>query len=159
MKSFISLLAIGTLFSSVTEIQASNITLDGSGYYLFDGRSRYFGGSGPEQEGRKRYLGKGFYHRTEIGMGLITNRSNNVSSGDLSFEFWAMPFFGAENGIVLMTEDVGPISGSNSFSDVVRTGDAVHLQRRRFPELNIWEFTSTGWEFKDVLQFRGSRNL
>jgi hypothetical protein len=85
-------------------------------------------------------------------MDFVTNRSNG-KSGSLSFEYWAMPYYGASKGIVLMTDSLKPIKGRDSNMDAQKSGKGVYIDRKRFPEINIWEFTRKGWKFRDALSF------
>ena len=111
-----------------------------------------------KQSGRKPYLGGGYYHKAEIAMDYITNRSTR-RSGDLSFELWAMPYYGATSGVVLMTKGADALGGGGSYTNASPEGYAVLLDRRRFPELNLWEFTRRGWKFRDALSFSRKADL
>ena len=136
------------------EAKAAKVTLDGYGQYFTDnspGAVKYYN-SGVKQGGRYKNLGADYYHKATITMDFITNRSNG-GSGSLSFEFWAMPFKGATSGIILMTKGLDPLPAKKSYKYVSAKGYAISLDRRRFPEINLWEFTSNGWKFKDVLTF------
>ena len=115
-------------------------------------RITYYGGGGPNQSGRYASLGSDYYHKATIGSRWITNHSNS-KSGDLSFELWAMRYYGATSGIVLMTRGLNPLYGGSYYSRVERSGHAVFLDRFRFPELDLWEFTRNGWKWRDALTF------
>ncbi len=137
--------------SSIPQSQAANIRLRGSGYFElgnYDTFSRY----GKEQSGRYDNLGRDYYHKTEYGMDYVTNASG-FRSGSLSYEFWAMPYYGAESGIVLMTRGLSRLAGNESYVDLYKYGWGVSLDRYRYPEQNIWEYTSSGWRFRDSLSF------
>lgn len=133
------------------EAKAANVTLDGYGQYFLGNTVKYYGG-GVKQGGRYKNLGADYYTKATIKMDFITNRSN-AGSGSLSFEFWAMPYKGATTGIILMTKGLDPLPGRKSYNYVSAKGYAINLDRRRFPELNLWEFTRNGWKFRDVLSF------
>ncbi len=150
-KLAISATALFTLATSMPQASATDVRLDGSGYYIL-GRSDKFFRSGTVQSGRYRNLGRDFYHRTEYGIDFIGNDSRNTS-GTLSYELWALPFFGAQSGIILITRGIGPLRGGLEYKDVVKNGLAVSLNERRFPEQSLWEFTRKGWQFRDALSF------
>ena len=147
-SSLVALLAVAAL---IPNAQASKLTLDGTGSYKLGTREAFYPGGAP-QSGRYANLGADYYHTTTIGMSEITNHSAN-RSGSMSFELWGMPYYGATTGIILMTKGLDPLKGGFHFSNVSVTGKAISLNRRRFPELDLFEFTTNGWKWKDVLTF------
>lgn len=155
MKAIIQTLAAAVIVAGAAitapEAKAANVTLDGFGEYYLGNSVKYYG-SGVKQGGRYRNLGADYYHKATIQMDFITNRSNG-GTGSLSFEFWAMPYKGATSGIILMTKGLDPLGSKQSYKNVSAKGYAISLNRRRFPELNLWEFTRNGWKFRDVLTF------
>ncbi len=150
-------LALFAMSAAIPEAQAANLTLDGYGSYSL-GNNVDFYGSGAKQTGRYRNLGRDYYHTATIRMDFVTNHSNS-RSGDLSFELWAMPYYGATSGIILMTRALDRLDAGDSNRDVSKKGKAVFLDARRFPELNLWEFTRNGWRFKDALTFKNKAYL
>ena len=157
MKSIIHKLIAAAVAVSATgfvapEARAADLRLEGYGYYEVANYVRFYA-KPPKQGGRfNKFRGGDYYHKAEIGMDFLTNYSNS-RSGDLSFEFWAMPYFGATKGIILMTEGLSPIRANRSFRNLTGEGYAIDLDRRRFPELNLWEYTRKGWKFRDALSF------
>lgn len=143
-----AVIAIG---SSIPEAQATKVRFKGSGDYDLGSRVTYYAGGRP-QSGRYTNLGADYYHTTEIDVDQIVNRGT-VRSGSLSFEFWAMPFYGATSGVVLMTTGLDPLKPGFHFSNVTHVGKAISLDRRRFPELELFEYTGTGWRSRDFLTF------
>lgn len=141
-----------TVAVSVPESQAANIRLKGSGYYRLGSYYIFSHGDGKEQSGRYDYLGSDYYHKIEYGMDYITNTSG-YRSGSLSYEFWALPYYGATSGIVLMTRGLSPLPSGARYVNLYRNGWGISLDRYRYPEQNIWEFTSGGWKFRDSLAF------
>lgn len=131
--------------------KAADIALDGPAYFSLSKKARHYSG-GAGQGGRYLNLGRGHYRRANLGIGAVDNYSP-YESGDLSFEFWALPFYGATKGVILMTTDLGWLEGDQSFVDVEMTGFAISLNRKRFPEMNIWEYTYKGWAFRDAFAF------
>lgn len=157
MKSLLQKLTAGTALAcafafAIPEASATDITLDGYGYYSRSNSMRYFGKNGKKQSGRYNYLGADYYRSTRIGMDFLTNRSQN-KSGSLSFEFWAMPYYGATTGIVLMTVGTNPMPGGRSKRNFSVQKFGVSLETKRYPELSIWEYTRDGWDFRDALSF------
>ena len=152
MKFTTALAILAATFGTVLDTRASDLTLDGSAFYQLGSRITYYGGGGPNQSGRYASLGSDYYHKATIGSRWITNHSNS-KSGDLSFELWAMRYYGATSGIVLMTRGLNPLYGGSYYSRVERSGHAVFLDRFRFPELDLWEFTRNGWKWRDALTF------
>ncbi len=136
---------------SMPEANAAKITLDGYGYYALKTKVTYYG-SAPKQSGRYSTLGSDYYHKLAYRMDFLTNRSNS-SSGSLSYEFWAMPYYGATTGIVLLTRSVQPMRAQQSIKNASKEGLGVFLDARKFPEMNIWEYTRKGWKFRDALSF------
>lgn len=141
-----------TMIGTAPESHAAKVTLDGSGFYKLRPVVNYHDG-GARQSGRYRNLGGDYYHKGKIGMDWITNNSKS-RSGTLSFELWAMPYYGATSGIILMTRKLKPLYGNYYYESKVRTGFAISLDARRFPELNLWEFTRKGWKWRDALTFK-----
>ncbi len=157
MKSFVNRLCTGVvtiaaLLTSTSQSQAADVTLDGFGSYSLSRNASYIGRGGPAQSGRYRNLGSDYYKSAVIRMDFITNRSF-TRSGSLSFELWAMPYYGATSGIILMTRGIGQISGNRSLRKVSARGSAISLDERRFPEFNLFEYTWNGWESSDYLSF------
>lgn len=159
MKSIISKLTLAAIALAgagflVPQADAAKLRLEGTGYYEVANKVKYYTKSkAPRQSGRPTYnLGKGYYHKAEIGMDYLVNYSG-VKSGTLSFEFWAMPYYGATQGVVLMKEGLNPIRAGREFNNLRAVGWALDLDRRRFPELNIWELSKGGWTFRDALSF------
>lgn len=155
MKSILSkfstaLIALAAVASST---KAANITLDGYGFYSLGTKVTYKGNP-PKQGGRYKTLGSDYYHNISYQMDFITNRSNS-GSGSLSWEFWAMPYYDSKSGIILITRGVSPMSPTSSIKNANKSGAGIFLDARRFPEMNIWEYTSKGWKFRDFLTFPG----
>jgi hypothetical protein len=144
--------AIIALAAATPEVQATNLTLEGSGYYELGQKVKFYGGRGKKQSGKFKYLGADNYHKAEIGMDEVVNNSN-FRSGTMSFEFWAMDFFGADSGLILMTKKISPLKSRKRYDELDRDGYAIYLNERRYPELSLWEFTIDGWEFRDALSF------
>lgn len=147
-----ALAAVIALAGLSSPLHAAKVRLEGSGYYEL-GKSVDYDGNGKKQSGRKYTLGANFYHSGKISMEWIINRSG-YKTGDLSFEFWGMPYYGATSGKVLMTRSLDRLSPYDDYHKKYRKGDAVFLDQYRFPEINIWEFTSNGWRFRDALSFK-----
>lgn len=157
MKSIVQkLIAAAVAFSAtglvLPEANAANLKLEGYGYYKLSNTVKYY--ANPPKQGGRYYKFKGgdYYHKATIGMDYLTNYSNS-SSGDLSFEFWAMSYYGATKGIILMTEGLSPIRANRSFGDLIGSGYAIDLDTKRYPDINIWEYTRKGWTFRDALTF------
>ena len=159
MKSIIHLLttaiAAATVIVAAPAAKATDITLDGYGFYKVSKSMKYYKNPGPAQSGRYGRLGKGYYHKTTYGFDFITNRDGN-RSGDLSFEFWALPYKGANSGPILMTRAKNPLAGGKSYKDASPSGQGVNLEERAFPDINVWEYTKKGWKFRDALTFSKS---
>lgn len=149
-----SAVALCAIAVSVPEIQAAKVTLDGYGYYALRKKVTYYQ-SPPAQSGRYKSLGSDYYHKLSYQMDFITNRSNS-GSGSLSYEFWAMPYLGATSGIIIMTRKLKPFEPHASFKNIEKEGLGIYIDRRRFPEMNLWEYTRKGWKFRDALSFTRS---
>ncbi len=140
------------LVTSLQQSEAAKVTIDGSGYYELSTILKFYP-TGYGQTGRRPYLGGGDYHAAKIGARWLSNNSE-VKSGTLSFELWAMPFYGATDGIVLMTSAVPGISALKYYSNFRRSGHAAFINRNRVPELNLYEYTRSGWQWRDNLTFQ-----
>lgn len=151
IRMFAAAAAVFAISAPAPMAKAADITLDGPAFFSLAKKARYFSG-GSSQGGRYENLGRGYYRRANLGIGAVDNYSP-YESGDLSFEFWAMPFYGATKGVILMTTDIGWLEGDQSFVDLEMTGSAISLNRKRFPEMNIWEYTYDGWAFRDAFAF------
>lgn len=138
------------IFQSSTA-RAADVTLDGSGYYELGSRASYYR-YGTAQSGRYSNLGAGYYNSSEIGMDEVANHSS-ARTGSLSFELWALPYYRATRGTVLMTQQLGPLWGGYSYLDVSSFGRALSLNRYLYPELNLYEYTRLGWRWRDALSF------
>jgi hypothetical protein len=137
---------------STSEVQATKLTLEGSGYYDLDTEFFFIDGGGASQSGRYRALGSDFYREAAIGMDEVSNNSRS-RSGTMSFEFWGLDFFGANSGFVLMTKRIKPLGGRRFYDGIDRSGFAIFLDEFRYPELNLYELTRSGWKFRDSLSF------
>jgi len=156
MKSIIPRLttAIFALFTAVItipEAHATKLRLSGSGYYNLDSRESYFKAGRP-QSGRYDNLGEGYYRNAEIGMDRVVNRST-YRSGSMSFELWAMKYYGADSGLVLMTYGLDPLKAGFQYSNVSAFGKAVSLNKLKYPEFELYEYTNQGWVRRDLLKF------
>lgn len=142
----------------IPQANATAVKLDGSGYYVLKPLTVYYANGAP-QTGRyqNRSLGAGYYHNVVIGIDFLTNHST-VASGSLSYEFWAMPYYQATSGIILQTNGVRSLLPGESVPNFSKVRLAVLLNARRFPEQDLWELTTSGWRFRDVLRFT-SKNL
>lgn len=137
--------------STAPEAKCADVAFQGFGSYDVRSSERFFSRP-PRQGGRFRSLGADFYRRAEIEVDAVRNFSRG-RSGNMSFELWAMPFFGASRGSVLMTNGLRPLNGRRSFRGVFATGFAVSLNQPGFAELSLWEFNRRRWRFRDALSF------
>lgn len=156
MKSIIkqlttAALALSAVALSIPETHAADVRLEGSAGYVLD-RNDSFYNRAPKQGGRYKSLGSDYYQTAEFSVDYIDNLSRS-RSGSLSFELWAMSYYGATSGVVLMTRGISPIRGGRSIKNVSADGYAVSLDERKFPELNLWELTRNGWKNRDHLTF------
>ncbi len=158
MRTFVKKLtsaavALCAVAVSIPETQAAKVTLDGFGYYALKKKVTYYGNNSvPKQSGRYKSLGSDYYHKLAYQMDFITNRSNS-QSGSLSWEFWAMPYLGSTSGIIIMTRQLQPFGPRKSFKNLEKEGLGIYIDRKRFPEMNLWEYTRKGWQFRDALSF------
>lgn len=151
----IAFVAVVSMFGGISGAQAADLELRGYGSVSespYETYSRY----GATQEGRYRNLGAGYYRRTTIGVDGIRNYSS-TGSGSVSFELWAMPYYGATSGAVLMTTNAGTVNRLSTKWNVYRTGNKMSYDGYAFPELNIWESTRSGWGFRDNITFSSRR--
>lgn len=143
--------AVITVFGVMPSLNAANVTLDGYGFYSLGTKVTYIGNP-PDQSGRYKSLGSDYYHNISYRMDFITNRSNS-GSGSLSWEFWAMPYYDAQSGIVLTSRGINPMPKNYSIKNANRSGPGIFLDARRFPEMDLWEYTSSGWKSRSYLTF------
>lgn len=151
----IAFVAIVSLFNGISVAKAADLELGGYGAVSESSYERY-SYSGASQSGRYRNLGEGYYRRTTISADGIRNYSS-WRSGTLSFELWALPYYGATSGSVLMTTNAGTINGRSTKWNMYRTGNKMALDDYAFPELNLWEYSSGGWNYRDNITFSRDR--
>lgn len=151
----IAFVAMVSMFGGISGAKAADLELRGYGS-VSESRYESYLRYGAAQDGRYRNLGAGYYRRTTIGVDGIRNYSS-FGSGSLSFELWAMPYYGASSGSVLMTTYAGSVYGSATKWNVYRTGNKEAFNGYAFPELNLWEYTRSGWGFRDNIAFSRSR--
>ena len=137
--------------------RSSNVTIDGSGFTDLNSSVRYFGGE-VKQSGRFTSLGINHYRKAEFGVKWISNRSPH-RTGNLGIELWAMPYYGADQGVVLMSRAVEPLAGAAYYFREEWKGFAILLRQKRFPEINLWEHTRKGWKWPDKLSLKQARWL
>ena len=143
-----AILAVG---NSIPTAKAADLTLDGYGSYSLGTSVSYYN-TPPKQYGRYSNLGRDYYHSATIRIDYVTNNSNSYS-GDLSFELWAKRYYDGTSGIVLMTHSASGLSPYAANKVLSRSGKAVSIDRYRFPELNLFEYTRNGWKSRDYLTF------
>ena len=143
--------ALSAVLLSALDTRAADVRLEGYGDYVINDSEAFFPRP-PKQSGRYRDLGRDYYHKAEIRMDYVSNLSRS-GSGSLSFELWAMPYYDATSGIVLLTRAINPIRGGRSVDGASGSGYAVSLGKKRFPELSLWEYTRKGWINRDHLTF------
>ncbi len=153
----IAFVAMVSMFGGLSGADAADVTLRGYGS-VNESRYESYSYYGAAQSGRYRNLGEGYYRRSSIRVDGISNYSFG-RSGTLSFELWAMPYFGASSGNVLMTTNAGSVYGRATKWGVNRTGNKVSLDEIAFPELNLWEYTRFGWDFRDNISFSRARPM
>ena len=156
-KIIAAAIALVALVGTAPEAKATVLALDGYGGYTLGGSKSYYSG-GAYQSGRYSNLGAGYYRSGNIRMSQITSYSSN-RSGSLSFELWAMPYYGASSGSVLQTTGLNPLYGYNYYYNVSKYGSAKFLNKYRYPELNLFEYTSYGWSWRDDFTFSAIKVL
>ncbi len=143
--------AISALLGTTPEARSADLALRGYGSYDLGTSEAYFS-KGPRQGGRYRNLGADYYRSAEIEIDAVRNFSRS-RSGSMSFELWVMPFYGADSGLVIMTNALKPLNGRRAFNGVYASGSALSLDEPGFAELSLWEYTRRGWAFRDALSF------
>lgn len=133
------------------EAKSADLELKGYGYYDLGASESYFPG-GTGQGGRYRNLGDGYYRSAEIEVDAVRNYSYN-RSGRMSFELWAMPYYGATSGSVLMTNNLKRLNSRSVHRGVFSFGSAVSLDEPGYAELNLWEYVQKRWRFRDAISF------
>jgi hypothetical protein len=144
-------LALCLAATTVSQAMATDVTLEGYGSYKLAKRDYYYPDS-PIQRGRYEDLGSDYYRKAAIKMDYVSNASR-FSSGDLSFELWAMRYYDATTGTVLMTRGLNYVKAKRSIRNARGEGYAISLKERLFPELDLYEYTNDGWINRDHLTF------
>lgn len=162
MKSIVksltaAVVALSAIALSTFEVRAADVRLEGYGEYFLNSNDAFFN-RGPKQSGRYKRLESDYYRKAEIQIDYISNLSRKAS-GSLSFELWAMPYYGATSGIVMMTRGLPALRGGRSYEDVVFRGYALSPGEDRFAEFNLWEYTRRGWTNRSHLTFENSDDL
>lgn len=156
-KIIAAAIALVALVGTAPEAKATSLTLDGTAGYTLGASKSYYSG-GAYQSGRYSNLGAGYYRSGNIRISRITSHSSN-RSGSLSFELWAMPYYGATSGSVLMTTGMSPLNGYYYYYNVSKYGSAKFVNKYRYPELNLFEYTSYGWSWRDDFTFSAIKLL
>lgn len=146
-----ALAAALALVAAAPQANSADLGLQGYGSYDLGTSESYFT-NGTRQGGRYRNLGADYYRSAEIEVDAVRNFSKFRSS-NMSFELWAMPYYGATSGTVLMTNGLKPLNGRRAFNGVYSAGSALSLDESGFAELSLWEYTRRGWAFRDALSF------
>jgi hypothetical protein len=160
MKTIVSRIAIAAITVAASTSYSSAIplvSLDGSGAYSL-GNSDFRDSGRGLQSGRYRNLGRTYYHTASYDMDEINNNTN-FRSGSLSFEFWGLSYYKALRGPVLMTYGLDPLGGDSYYQNAFAEGFAVSLNRYRYPQLNLVEYTRRGWKWRDALNFSNRDDL
>jgi hypothetical protein len=151
----VAFVAMVSMFGGISVAKGADLEMRGYGS-VSESPYESYSSRGAAQSGRYRNLGSGYYRRTTIGVDAIQNYSS-FRSGSISFELWAMPYYGATSGTVLMTTNAGDVSRFSTKRNVYRTGNKLSYDGYAFPELNIWEYTRSGWGFRDNITFSLNR--
>jgi hypothetical protein len=155
MKTFFRKIPAGIAALAMSVVaphaKATDLTLDGYGYYSLGSRITYFI-DGRYQGGRFGNFGKNYYRRATMRTDFITNWSS-YRSGSMSYEFWGMPYYGASKGLIVMTRGLDPLGAGRYYKGRTVEGYAISPDSRRYPEFSLWEYTRKGWRFRDALSF------
>ena len=149
-----TLITIAGCWLSVSVQNSSAATLDisGTSRYYQSGYSYYYPG-GAWQSGRASNLGGGTYREGNIRVSRIDNLTSGGRSGTLSLEFWAMPYYGAQSGYIKMTRRMNPLYGGYYYYSIYRSGWMRMANQWRWPEFNLYEYTTSGWRWRDDVLF------
>jgi hypothetical protein len=145
------------LLTSAVESHATSLSMFGTYSYSYYAPSYYY--SFVSQTGRYSSLGSGYYRSGTIRVGRIQNNNFSGRSGTLSFEFWGMPYYNANSGYTKFTRRLSPLYAGYGYSNVVKSGWMKHYGYTLYPELNLFEYTTSGWLWKRELKFSSSRAL
>ncbi|MES2997309.1 MAG: hypothetical protein V4733_10925 [Verrucomicrobiota bacterium] len=146
------IVATFTLASLAIPAVASDIQLRGPANYILSNDIGY-DPDGKRQDGRYSNLGDGYYSEGEVRTRWVINHSGH-RTGWLACEFWALKFVDATSGPILLTGGVEPLEGGE-VREFGADGWVRFLNRRRFPDINVWERTTKTkrWLFRDAITF------
>lgn len=98
-----------------------------------------------QQSGRYPDLGKNYYRTATIGCTAIRNTSTAGRSGQLSLEYWALPYYTSKTGTPLMSVLLPSIKGGKRINNVNEIGPAAYYNAEGYVQLRLYEYTSGKW--------------
>ena len=98
-----------------------------------------------QESGRYPNLGRNYYRTATIGCTSIRNTSTKGSSKQLSLEYWALPFYGAETGTPLMSVLLPAIKSGKKVSNVKKQGMAAYYNAEGYIQLRLYENSGGTW--------------
>jgi hypothetical protein len=98
-----------------------------------------------QASGRYSNLGKNYYRTATIGCTAVRNISASGRSGQLSLEYWALPFFTSKTGTPLMSALLPSIKGGKKLSNVSKVGPAAYYNADGYIQLRLYEFSAGKW--------------
>lgn len=152
MKSLVSkfiaaAIALVSISASTTTAHATP-QIDGFCGFLL-GVSKTYKPYGAAQTGRYMNLGSGYYRSGSIlGCEKIFN-NGFYKTGTMSLELWAMPYYGANSGKVSMTLGTPSLAPLKSRTFYTANGNAKSFNSYSFGSVHLFEYTSSGWKFRD----------
>lgn len=106
-----------------------------------------------QESGRYPDLGRNYYRTATIGCKAISNTSKTGRSGQLSFEYWALPYLGADTGKPLMSVLLPSLKSGKKVSNLSKLNFAGYYNAYGYIQLRLYEMSGGTW----VL--RASKNI
>lgn len=98
-----------------------------------------------QASGRYPNLGRNYYRTATIGCTAVRNTSATGRSGQLSLEYWALPFFTSKTGTPLMSALLPPINGGKRLNNVSKVGPAAYYNADGYVQMRLYEFSAGKW--------------
>lgn len=154
------LLALALITSSVAfeqRAEATPIRLTGGGSYSRSNFHAYY--NSMPMSGRYSERGAGrYWTRGRYESGRMSNVSNTLRSGSLSFEFWGMRFFRGNSGFILRTRGYRPLDPGFGYPRPIASGPLRRFNRYLWPIIGAAEFARP-WVVRSRVNFRRSELL
>ncbi len=111
-----------------------------------------------QESGRYPNLGRNYYRTASIGCKSVINTSKKGISGQLSLEYWAMPYIDSTTGTPLMSVLLPPVKAGKRINDISKDAQAGYYNANGYIQLRLYEYSGGVWLLRSSKSV-GSRQL